>query len=273
MRTIINQLKKLITKKEFKTYGHKIVDFDLKDEGKVQFAQWLHPGEQPLIIDQSIVDFYKQLTKSGSFVIDIGTHAGDTTVPMGLAVGKSGLVLGLEPNPHVFHVLEANALLNQDKTNIVPLNFAATANDGEFTFASGDASFNNGGIMGFSSNIQKNNRYTFKVTGKNLEHFLRANYGEWLQKLALIKIDAEGYDKEILKTMPNIISEFKPVIITECFKHLTLQERSELFDSIFQHGYHLFYINGFMNEQTRKPISREGMNDQKHFDLVALPIK
>lgn len=273
MSSIIDGIKKLFSKKEFKTYGHTIVDFNLKDDGKIQFAQWLHPGEQAVAIDQSTVDFYKQFMRPGSLAIDIGTHAGDTTVPMGLAVGKSGLVLGLEPNPHVYHVLEANAKLNKDKTNIVPLNFAATANDGEFIFASGDASFNNGGIMGFSSNIRKNNRYTFSVTGKNLEQYLRINYKEWLPKLALIKIDAEGYDKEILKTMPKVISEFKPVIITECFKHLTSKERGELYNSIANHGYKLFYIDGYRDEQTRKSINRQGMNDQKHFDLVALPIK
>ena len=264
-------IRKLFFKKEFKHYDFTVVHFELENEGKIEFAQWLHPGEQPVVIDQSSVDFYKLFIKHGDLVLDIGTHAGDTTVPMALAAGKSGLVLGFEPNPHVYHVLYANSKLNKAKTNIIPLNFAVTAQDGEFTFASGDASFNNGGIMGFSSNIQKNNRFTFKVVGKNLELFLNSNYAEWLPKLAMIKIDAEGYDKEILKTIPNIISKFKPVIITECFKHLTTQERDELFDSIANHGYRLYYIDGFVNGKQRREINRKAMNDEKHFDLVGIP--
>ena len=265
-------IRNLFPKKEFKHYGFKVVDFGLVKDGRIEFAQWLHPGEQPVVINQELVDFYKQFIKPGDLVLDIGTHAGDTTVPMGLAAGKGGLVLGFEPNPHVYHVLEANTKLNTDKTNIIPLNFAVTSQDGEFTFASGDASFNNGGIMGFSSNIRKNNRFTFKVTGKNLENYLNNNFAEWLPKLSMIKIDAEGYDKEILKTIPSIISKYKPVIITECFKHLTTQERVELYDSIAQHGYRLYYMDGFTEQQTRKEITRLGMGDQKHFDLIGIPV-
>lgn len=270
MIPLFDRFKKKFAKKVFKHYGYKLVEFDLKEEGKIQFAQWLHEGELPVVIHQSTVDFYKQFINEGSLVIDIGAHTGDTTVPMALAAGKTGLTLGLEPNPHVYHVLEVNATLNREKTNIIPLNFAATVNDGEFTFASGDASFNNGGIIGFSSNIKKNIRHTFQVQGKNLENFLKLEYASWLSKLALIKIDAEGYDKEILKTMSIIIDNYKPVIITECFKHLTVEERSDLFRAINNHGYQLFFVDEF-NRENRKPISMDGMNYRKHFDLIAIP--
>ena len=272
MNFILDSIKKLIPRKKvFSHYGYAISEFDLINDGKIQFAQWLHPSERLVVIDQSTVDFYKQFVKAGSLVVDIGTHTGDTTVPMALAAGKNGLTLGLEPNPHVYPVIEANAGLNKEKTNIIPLRFAATNEDGEFTFASGDASFHNGGIMGFSSNIKRNVRYTFKVEGKNLERYLNREYASWLDRLALIKIDAEGYDKEILKTMPGIIQKYKPVIITEVFKHLSQEERYDLFDTIANHGYQLFFIDDYQNPKTRQEILREGMTQRKHFDLVAIP--
>jgi len=271
MNFIINLIKKMLPRKKiFSHHGYSISEFDLAEEGKIQFAQWLHPAERHVIIDQSTVDFYKQFVKPGSFVVDIGTHTGDTTVPMALAAGKDGLTLGLEPNPHVYPVIEANAGLNKEKTNIIPLRFAATSEDGEFTFASGDASFHNGGIMGFSTNIKKNVRYTFKVEGKNLEQYLKREYASWLDRLALIKIDAEGYDKEILKTMPGIIQKYKPVIITEVFKHLSQKERHDLFDTIANHGYQLFFVDEYQNPKTRREILRDGMTQRKHFDLVAM---
>ncbi|RRB02774.1 hypothetical protein [Larkinella rosea] len=43
---------------------------------------------------------------------------GDTT--MAFAVGKTGLVLAFDPNPLVFKILEKNASLNKDQTNIEP---------------------------------------------------------------------------------------------------------------------------------------------------------
>lgn len=270
-KKVVNSIQDLFfVKKEFVKYGHSITEFDLEEDGKVKFVQWLHPDESPVLIDQSTIDFYKQFVKKGSLVIDIGTHTGDTTVPMAIAAGSQGLTLGLEPNPHLYPIIEANAGLNKEKTNIVALNFAATAHDGEFTFASGDASFNNGGIMGFSTNIKKNNRYTFQVQGKNLQDYLFKEYSIWLDRLALIKIDAEGYDKEILKTMPLLIQKYKPTIITECFKHLTFSERNDLFDTLSNHGYQLYFIDDF-GSKNKRAITREGMNSRKHFDLVAIP--
>jgi hypothetical protein len=74
--------------------------FRIEGIGKVEYAQWLHPFEKPKQIADSNIKFYKQLTTNGGMIIDIGAHSGDTTVPMALAVGKDGLVLGLEPNKY-----------------------------------------------------------------------------------------------------------------------------------------------------------------------------
>jgi len=51
---------------------------------------------------------------------------------MALAVGASGTVFALEPNPYVFRVLETTAGLNPTKAHIVPLMCAAMPADGEF---------------------------------------------------------------------------------------------------------------------------------------------
>ncbi len=148
---MLDFLSKILKKrKPFKEYKFKETTFNLKDEGAIQYAQWLHPGEFGNQVTQEHVDFFKHYIKKGDFVVDIGANEGDTTVPMALAAGIEGTTLGLEPNPHSFKILVVNAGLNKDKTNIIPLNFAATAVDGEFTFGSGDPSFGNGGIVGFT---------------------------------------------------------------------------------------------------------------------------
>ena len=275
-------LSKIGAKKErrqFKEFGFKIVDFQLSEEGKIQYAQWLHPaefinhpGESGNVVTQENVDFYKQFVKKGDVVIDIGAHEGDTTVPMALAVGKTGLALALEPNPHSFKVLEANSRLNPEKTQLIPLNFAATAVDGEFTFGSGDASFGNGGIVGFTHNAARNTRYTFKVQGKNLEQYLDKNHSGQVHKIALIKIDAEGFDKEIIKTLPKIIRENHPYLITECFGPSTSEEKLELFDILSQKDYALYKLTGFTLKNLTK-ISQRDMTGKKTFDIIAVPLE
>lgn len=251
-------------------YGTEIRSFDIEGYGKVEFAQWLHPSEKPVILSESHVDFYKKLAKPGSTIVDIGTHTGDTTVPMALAVGKKGLVIGLEPNKYVYKILEVNAGLNQEQTSIDTYCFAATKDEGDFVFNYSDASFCNGGFLSEIENQRHNHMYELQVTGKNLQDFLYKNYADRLETIDLIKIDAEGYDKEILKTIPEILTKYRPNLMIECYKKLTMQERDELFDIVDGFGYQLFYLENFERDGKQVPIGKHQMNDQKHFEMLAI---
>jgi FkbM family methyltransferase len=269
IKYILNKLRERKEKKAFKEYEFKTVTFNLNDEGPVQYAQWLHPGEFGNEVEQENVNFYKQFIKKGDLIIDVGANEGDTTVPMALAAGAEGTTLAFEPNPHVFKVLKVNADFNKDKTNIIPLNFAATSEDGEFTFGSGDPSYGNGGIIGFTHNKKRNTRYTFPVTGKNLERYLKKNHAHLLSKLTFIKIDAEGYDKEIIKTIPGIIDEFRPYLVTECFGPATEEEKLELFDLLTSKKYNLYRTD--LTHIDRAKISRDQMAVKKTYDILAIP--
>ncbi len=257
-------------KKVFTEYEFRQVAFTLKDDGVVQYAQWLHPGEFGNEVKQEHVDFFRHYIRRGDFVIDIGANEGDTTVPMALAAGAEGLTLGLEPNPHVFRVLSANAALNTDKTRIVPLNVAATAEDGEFTFGSGDPSYGNGGIVGFTHNKRRNTRYTFTVTGRQLSRLLNTHYADALPKLTFIKVDTEGYDKEILKSIPDLIRTYRPYLVVECFGPSLPQEKVELYDVIAAHGYSLYWLDDFViGEKLR--IERGGVAVKQTRNILAIP--
>ena len=268
---IKRKIEKLKLKRTFKEYGYEIKTFSIKDIGKVEYAQWLHPFEGPKEVTDSNVNFYRQLARPGAMIIDIGGHTGDTTVPMALAVGKGGLVLALEPNKYVYKILEKNSRLNQAHTNIIPVCFAATSEDGDFVFNYSDASFNNGGFLSEIHTKNHHHNYTLKVTGKNLQHYLLKNYSKELEKLELIKVDAEGYDKEILKTIPEILSRYKPKLMVECYKRLDQAERFELFDIIHGHGYTLYYLENFEESGKKIPVQRSEMMDRKHFEMMAIP--
>lgn len=271
---MINYIKRKIKKKQikktFNEYGYEIKKFKISPFGEVEYAQWLHPFEKPKKITESNIAFYQKISEKGSLIIDIGAHSGDTTVPMALAVGKGGKVLGLEPNKYVYKILEENAKLNKEWTNIVPLCFAATSEDGEFTFNYSDASFCNGGFLSKIKNNNHKHNYTLDVIGKNLQDYLFKYYKDDLEKLSLIKIDAEGYDKEILKTIPEILENYKPALMIECYKRLNKEERIELFEVVNRHGYRLFHLENFELFDELKEIHIENMNDKQHFDILAL---
>lgn len=267
------KLEKRKAKRVFNEYSYRIDSFDLANEGIIQFANWKNPLTIPVAITQGIVDFFKQFTPKNSFAIDIGSNSGDTTVPMALAAGKNGLVIGFDPNPHVFKIFEANAGLNKSKTNIVALPYAITEKDGEFFYASSEASFSNGGI----SDKQKSQHgsYTLKqkIKGINLPEYLEKNYSEWLPKLSFIKIDTEGYDKEIILSIYPLIEKYKPVIVAECFSKSTKAERDELFDTIASKGYDLYFFGDFMMGTLTEQITKPDMMKWKHFNFIAVPQK
>ena len=224
----------------FAEFVCEIRDFHLPHSGHVQFAQWLHPYDTPKVVTQSAVGALQQFVSPGDFVIDVGAHAGDTTVPLAIAAGPAGCTLALEPNRYVFKVLEVNASLNRDKTNIVPRSFAATAEDGKFVFHYSDASFCNGGFKSQQRWRLYRRKYPLEVQGRNLLAMLRSEFAAWLPKLSYVKVDAEGYDRAILTSILPVVRQWRPVIRTEVFRKLVKSERHALYDLLSDVGYRVY---------------------------------
>jgi FkbM family methyltransferase len=230
----------------FQNFGYRIDNFQLEKEGKVEYANWLNPLLEPKKITQTEVDFFKSVIRKNSLVIDIGANTGDLTVPIAIATGKEGLVLAVDPNTQVFAILTANATLNRDKTNIVPLQFAATATDGEFYFASSEATFSNGGLVDKMDDAAHGKfKLKEKVKGVNLDAFLRTNYPEWIPRISFIKVDTEGNDLNVLKTIESIITEYKPSVVAEVYPTLTKQERDDMFHFFSEKGYAIYDLSHF----------------------------
>jgi FkbM family methyltransferase len=270
---IKKKVEKIKSKRSLQQYGWKINRFDVSPFGKVDYAQWLHPYDKPKAITPAMIAFYSQYIKEGDTVIDIGAHTGDTTVPMALSAGKTGTVLGLEPNPYVFKILEQNSKLNTALAHIVPLNFAATDHDGTFTFNYSDASYCNGGFFNSIQNQQHGHKHTLDVEGRNLEAYLEQHFSDKLDRLSFIKIDAEGYDKEIIKSISNLLRKYQPVIVSECNVHLLPEERFELYQVVKNLGYRIIMVDGF--ESAGKGVLLEKKEDMlrwKHFDIVAVKV-
>jgi FkbM family methyltransferase len=254
----------------FKVYGYDVRRFRLAHDGLVEYAQWRHPYDMPKTIEQEAVESFRQFISPDDFVIDIGAHSGDTSVPMALAAGPSGYTLAIEPNPYVYKVLAANAALNRTKTNIVPRCCAATQEDGDFVFHYSDASFCNGGFKSQQRWRLYRRKYPLTIRGQNLLRLLQTEFTDWLPKLSYIKVDAEGYDRAILASILPILRERRPVIRTEVFRKLLASERYALFDLLAGLAYRVHKLAGdsapFGDVLTRCDMTRE-----KHFDVLAIP--
>jgi len=93
---------------KFRTYGFEIKRFDLPKDGFIEYAQWLHPFEGRKELVQGDIDELRNYLSEGDVAIDIGAYTGDTTIPIAIAVGRTGITFALEPNKYVFPILEKN---------------------------------------------------------------------------------------------------------------------------------------------------------------------
>ena len=231
-----------------RTYGCVIEAQALAREGRIDVARWLHPGAYRIAAAQvqAVVDQLRRFLHAGDVAIDIGAHTGDTTIPIALAVGAAGLVLALEPNPYVFPVLARTAGLNRDKTNILPLNFAAMRQDGTYEFQYGEAGYCNGGFHEGMSKWRHGSAFTVQVEGRNLQAFLEESHADLIPRLRFIKVDAEGFDLAILETLEELIRSRRPYLQVEMFslRKSTPAYRRQLYDFLVGHGYDVHRMDG-----------------------------
>jgi FkbM family methyltransferase len=253
-----------------RTYGHEVRSFQLPADGEVQYAQWLHPRESPKIIRQDVVDELRKFLSPGDVAIDIGAHTGDSTLPMALAVGPSGAVLALEPNPYVFPVLEENSRLNSSKTHIVPLMFAATPEDAELDFEYSDSGFCNGGLHEGISRWKHGHAFTLRVRGRNLAAVLARDYADLLPRIRYIKVDAEGYDATVLSTLTGVIAETRPFLRAEVFKATSAPQRERLFRMIADLDYAIHRLEDEAHYLGQRLEPRDLMN-WSHYDIFCVP--
>jgi FkbM family methyltransferase len=256
-------------------YPVKIDQFNLDGLGTIEFANWLNPLATPVTLTSGMIAFFKKYINEGDLVIDIGSHIGDTTVPMALCAGPSGMALGFDPNPFVYRILEQNAALNPGKQNIVPVNLAISKDEEEFYFVSSEAAFTNGGISPTKESSHGKYVYPDKIKGVNLKKFLEAKYSDRLSKFSFIKIDTEGYDKEIIKSISDLLSVYKPVIVAESFGDASDEAKMELYDVIAKLGYDISYFEDFdINADVQKLNSRTDITKwKKTINICAIPKK
>lgn len=259
-------------------YSFDIERFRLPKDGDVDFAVWRHPsvlGRRRrgggFRLTQAAVDVLRNFLRPGDVAIDIGAHTGDSTLPMALAVGKTGTVLALEPNIHAFKVLLANAGLNRSKTNIVPLNIAATPDDRTYQFEYSDAGFCNGGLHVGVSAWRHAHFFKLDVVGRNLPALLASSFPEEAGRIRYIKIDTEGFDRTVAASLRNTLVEQRPFLKTEFYKHASEDDRRGYYRELRSLGYDLYRVESDDEDYRAHPLDERDVMNWSHFDVFAAP--
>ena len=198
-------------------------------------------------------DKFSELIPKDSIVLDIGAHVGVFSVLFGSCVGN-GKVLAFEPNPKIYNILKENAD-NNPNFNITPINYAATAETKDYTFYYSDPDVYGNGMNGgnfdeidLKDQIKRFHAYPVEVKGVNVCDFLLKNYKDEIHKIKFIKTDAEGYDKEILKTLEPLIKQNKPVLMVESFRTSTKEEILDYYNVLKSFDYEIYDVSPLDNK-------------------------
>lgn len=263
---------------KLREYPFDLSSFTLPKDGEICFARWRHPSASRrersgggFKLNQPIVDIHRAFLEAGDVAIDIGAHTGDSSIPIALAVGAKGAVFALEPNLYAYKVLLANSALNRTKTNIFPLNIAATPEDGSFEFEYSDPGFCNGGFHAGIDPWKHAHFFKLKVTGRNVPKFLKTNFPEHAERVRYIKIDTEGFDRAVASSLREVLVEQRPYLKTEMYKHTPESERRGYYRDLRELGYSLYRIESDEEDYRSRPLDEADVMKWSHYDVFAVP--
>lgn len=158
---------------------------------------------QRLIDDPDFIGF--QLRPNGALV-DVGANIGLYSIAF---ASRFPRVLAVEANPATFAVLQANLALKQIE-HVACVCAAASDRTGEALLHVPD-----NGNLGWATLEHRPQiaRTARAVTCRSLDDLLRENLGD--ETVALLKIDVEGHEPEVLKGGRGMLARDRPVVLFE----------------------------------------------------------
>jgi FkbM family methyltransferase len=174
------------------------------------------------------------MLQDGEIVVDVGANIGYYSLLCASLVGEHGRVFAIEPHPQIFALPQQNIALN-GYSNIVPLNIAAGAEEGELELFSGPET-----SLGESTMVARRGFESIGVV--KVKPLTQTIPPEYRSRIALIKIDVEGAAAPILRELMDNI-EHDPTgmkILVEMANDQS--EREALFDRMKSLGFNAYAI-------------------------------
>lgn len=141
---------------------------------------------------------------AGDWVIDVGANIGHYTLRLSSIVGANGRVLAFEPISATFELLASN-VARAGVANVTLLN--AASSDKTEVVAMEIPSFDSGLDNYYMANISDDGDVsclTLAIDSLKLP-----------QRVAFVKIDAEGHELPVLEGMRELLLRDKPVLVVE----------------------------------------------------------
>lgn len=144
---------------------------------------------------------------AGDTAIDVGANFGSYSLRMSELVGESGRVLAFEPIPQTFAML-VRALTKADCRNVTMFNVACGNESRVLSMSVPDDRFTGENL--YQASICDSGPSLTAVVCVRVDDLPLS-----LERLRLVKIDAEGHDALVIEGMWRVISQYMPILIVE----------------------------------------------------------
>jgi len=177
------------------------------------------------------IEILLSLLRFPGMVVDVGANMGVHTVPLALELARQGrAMLALEPQPVIFQQLCANLALN-GLMNVLALPYACGSEPGVVSFTAPDYR-REGNFGGVSVSAQGGISAVVTAPCRPLDEIVQQ------APVALIKIDVEGFELEVLKGAKNTIARCHPALYVENDR---VEKSASLIHWLMDHGYRLWW--------------------------------
>jgi FkbM family methyltransferase len=189
-------------------------------------ALWIDPADH-----QAEAAFLRRYLRPGDIVVDVGANIGLCTLAASRAVRDEGRVIALEPHPRIFSYLRENVALNH-AGNVSMHNLALGDREGTLVLSD---------LRADDQNFVARGRDGIEIAVRRLDQLPLPD-----ARIALVKIDVEGYERFVLEGAAATLSR------TQCVH----------FESWDQH----FARYGYGSADVVRLLSRRGFEVLRHDD-------
>jgi FkbM family methyltransferase len=224
----------------------------------------LKPSTTPLLV--------RTLLAPGDTFLDVGASIGRWTLPAAKMVGPAGRVLAFEPVQRMAGALRKSAWANRfAQVRVFEVALSNCAGEADFSVEKENSG---GSRLGRMPDDSRRTFSSHRVKVSTLDDIVRA---EGLKTVALVKIDVEGFEAEVLQGATRTLMELRPALYFETGIEPP-EKRRIIGDLLARSGYELVgielsnsIVEAALEDYVRGSGPFEGLKMGNVFALPAAP--
>jgi FkbM family methyltransferase len=211
----------------------------------------------PPIYETAKTAFLRDRSPPGATVLDLGAHIGLFSVHLARSVGPSGRVISFEPAPRTAAVLRRTVRCNGLAAVVSVRQVAVSGRRGMAElFETGDECANASSLV-----RTDRSRDVVRVAATTLD----ALVDDEDLTVAVVKMDIEGAELEVLRGAPQLLAQQRPALTIEVHPLELRASRCDpraVFDLLAEHGYRV--------SEAGQPLERASFDRAGCFEVQAL---